>query len=272
MMDVLAIHPANLALSESPKGWFQAYSLIEQTVYSNWLLSESDISGSFWLLWFRHYLTGVGVGNQQYHAVVEFTRGKTLRAVSGLPLRTSSNWEIVSNGGTGVKVPAYPTYHPSRDRVTWLRTLETHNVYMMADSPEFLRTILELDHAIRTELELPPSEELNDQVEAVINLRNDEYLPRLSGFYREALGNLEGSSQGTRSIFLQHGHNTIGVNTAASTDTESDSEAGSSSSAWPYGDTSAYPYTPALRPAEDRTPPLESATLVASQSWSTKDS
>ncbi|EPS41479.1 hypothetical protein H072_4623 [Dactylellina haptotyla CBS 200.50] len=240
MMDVLALQPTSLAFSESPRGWFRAYINIQQAVYSNWLLSETDISGSMWLLWFRHYLTGVGVGDQQYHAVIEWTREKTVRAVSGLPLRTSTNWEIVSNGGTGVKVPAYPKYYPSRDRVTWLRTLETHNTYMIADSPEFLRTILELDHAVRTELSLPASLELNQQVGSIINLRNDEYLPRLSGLYREALGNLDGSSQGNRSILLEHGHNTIGVattSTASSSDAESESDTGSSSSAWPYGDT-----------------------------------
>lgn len=102
-MDVLALKPPDLVFSESPKGWFRAYIGIERAVYSNWLLNESDISGSMWLLWFRHYLTGVGVGNQPYHAVIEWTRDKTLRAVSGLPLRTSTSWEIVSNGGTGVK-------------------------------------------------------------------------------------------------------------------------------------------------------------------------
>ncbi|KAK6354817.1 hypothetical protein TWF696_003950 [Orbilia brochopaga] len=239
MMDVLALQPTSLAFSESPRGWFRAYIHIQQAVYSNWLEHEDDIAGSMWLLWFRHYLTGVGVGDQEHHAVLEWTRDKTVRAVSGLPLRTSTNWEIVSNGGTGVKVPAYPKYYPSRDRVTWLRTLETHNVYMVADCPEFLRTILELDRAIRIELSLPESAELNQELESVINLRNDEYLPRLSGFYREALGNLDGSSQGTRSILLQHSHNTIGVNTTLSSPPEPEAlpEAGPSTSTWAYGDT-----------------------------------
>lgn len=107
---------------------------------------------------------------------------------------------------------------------------------MVADSPEFLRTILELDHTIRIEQSLPPSMALGQQIEGIVALRNDEYLPRLSGLYREALGNLDGSSQGTRSILLQHGRNTIGVNTDGET-TEPEAEAGSSSSAWPYGDT-----------------------------------
>ncbi|KAK6538863.1 hypothetical protein TWF694_010423 [Orbilia ellipsospora] len=241
MMDVLAIQPTDLAFSESPRGWFRAYIHIQRAVYSNWLLNENDISGSMWLLWFRHYLTGVGVGDQQYHAVIEWTRDKTVRAVSGLPLRTSTNWEIVSNGGgTGVKIPAYPKHYPSRDRITWLRTLETHNIYMIADSPEFLRTILDLDRTIRTELSLPISLQLNQRVNSIVNIRNDEYLPRLSGFYRRALGNLDGSSQGTRSILLEDGHNTIGVNAlsaASSSDAESESDAGSASPAWPYGDT-----------------------------------
>ncbi|KAF3902535.1 hypothetical protein ABW21_db0205185 [Orbilia brochopaga] len=110
---------------------------------------------------------------------------------------------------------------------------------MVADCPEFLRTILELDRAIRTELSLPESAELNQELESVINLRNTEYLPRLSGFYREALGTLDGSSQGTRSILLQHGHNTIGVNATLSSPPEPEGppEAGPSSSAWAFGDT-----------------------------------
>ncbi|KAK6349063.1 hypothetical protein TWF730_009822 [Orbilia blumenaviensis] len=272
MMDVLALRPTNLAFSESPRGWFRAFIHIQRAVYSNWLLNENDISGSMWLLWFRHYLTGVGVGDQQYHAVIEWTPEKTVRAVSGLPLRTSTNWEVVSNGGAGVKVPAYPKYHPSRDRVTWLRTLETHNTYMIADSPEFLRTILELDFTIRNELSLPIPDSLTAQIDSIIAQRNDEYLPRLSGHYREALGNLDGSSQGTRSILLEHGHNTIGVNTSStassSSDAGSESDAGSSGSAsvWPYGDTSTYPYTLALRPVKNRPPPHECATIVTSAS------
>jgi hypothetical protein len=103
MMDVLALRPTALAFSESPRGWFRAYILIQYTVHTNWLLSENDISGSMWLLWFRHSLTGVGVGNQQYHAVIEWTHDRTVKAISGLPLRTSPLWEIVYNGGTGIK-------------------------------------------------------------------------------------------------------------------------------------------------------------------------
>ncbi|KAF3081614.1 hypothetical protein TWF569_004969 [Orbilia oligospora] len=276
MMDVLALRPTNLAFSESPRGWFRAYIHIQRAVYSNWLLNENDISGSMWLLWFRHTLTGVGVGNQQYHAVIEWTPDKTVRPVSGLPLRTSPNWEVVSNGGKGVKVPAYPKYHPSRDRVTWLRTLETHNEYMVADSPEFLRTILELDFTIRNELSLPIPDSLTEQIDSIIAQRNDEYLPRLSGHYREALGNLD-ASQGTRSILLEEGNNTIGVSTisaiSSSSDAGSESDAGSSgsASAWPYGDTSIYPFTLALRPVKNRSPPRLCEHIVTTQSWPAKD-